>query len=138
MLKLYTAILLGLIWALIVVNQAGGEDIVACYENATPSPKSMQIEGKSMQAMVLGMVEMAGFDPIIADKVIRCESGWNPEAIGDSGQSWGLWQIHQPAHNLGSASFDPYLSTVYAIELLKKSGWSPWTCARNLIQPVDS
>ena len=129
MTKLYIALLIGLIWALIVVKTAGGEGealTLACYQNHSPS------SDLPIKTLVLGMVELAGFDPIIADKVITCESNWKPSAIGDSGQSWGLWQIHQPAHNLGSASFDPYLSTVYAIELLKKNGWQPWSCARKL------
>lgn len=129
MLKLYIALLLALIWALILVKQAGGEGnepILACYQNYSPSPDL------PIKTMVLGMVELAGFDPKIADKVIQCESGWKPSAVGDGGQSWGLWQIHQPAHNLGTASFDPYLSTAYAIELLEKNGWSPWSCYRKL------
>jgi soluble lytic murein transglycosylase-like protein len=78
--------------------------------------------------LVLHMVKEAGFNPHIADKVIQCESGWNTKAVGDRGQSWGLWQIHQPAHNTGDLAFDPILSTEYAIKLLNKHGWKPWTC----------
>lgn len=77
---------------------------------------------------VLQMIADAGFDPKMANNVIFCESGWNTRAIGDSGQSWGLWQINQPTHPTGEIAFDPILSTEYAIELLKKNGWSPWSC----------
>jgi len=125
MLKLYIGILLALTWALLLVSHAGGkeEPVIACYQNPIQSTPT------TIREMVLGMIKDAGFDPVIADRVVNCESGWNPDAKGDGGKSWGLWQIHQPAHNLGSASFDPYLSTVYAIKLLESSrSWSHWTC----------
>jgi len=83
----------------------------------------------SVRELLLGMIEEAGFDPKTAYRVVQCESGWNPNAIGDSGKSWGLWQIHQPSHNLGPASFDPILSTEYAIKLLRSSrSWEHWSC----------
>ena len=126
MIKLYIALVLALIWAVLIVKEAGSEDVLACYENAS-------YRSESTQEMVLRMVEEAGFDPVIANKVIDCESGWNPDARGDSGNSWGLWQIHQPAHNLGSASFDPYLSTVYAIKLMQSErGLNHWSCYQKL------
>jgi hypothetical protein len=86
----------------------------------------------SVKDTVLGMVQEAGFDPEIANNIIQCESGWNPNAIGDHGESLGLWQIHQPAHNTGDMAFDPILSTEYAIKLMQKSGYFPWSCYKNL------
>lgn len=85
-----------------------------------------------VRQMVLDMVEDAGYSRYIADAVIQCESGWNTNAVGDHGQSWGLWQIHQPAHAIGNDAFDPYDATVYAIKLLDKNGWYPWTCYKKL------
>lgn len=93
---------------------------------STPNP--------SIKEVVLKMVAEAGFDPYIADKVVQCESGWNPNAIGDAhlGYSYGLWQLHQPAHQTGDKAFDPIWATEYAIILLDKHGWYPWTCYRKL------
>ena len=76
MIKLYIALVLALIWAVLIVKEAGSEDVLACYENAS-------YRSESTQEMVLRMVEEAGFDPVIANKVIDCESGWNPDARGD-------------------------------------------------------
>ena len=82
---------------------------------------------------VLAMITEAGFDAEIADKVIECESNRNPLAVGDHGESLGLWQIHQPAHNTGSKAFDPYWATEYAISLLESSrSWSHWSCFNKL------
>ena len=84
--------------------------------------------------MVLGMVEEAGFNPKIADKVILAESGWNLKARGDKNKSLGLWQIHQPAHPIGEVcAFDPICSTEYAIKLLNSNrSWNHWTAYRIL------
>ena len=84
----------------------------------------------SQRDRVLEMIRKAGFDPKVADKVVQCESQWQPLAIGDNGESLGLWQIHQPAHPIGEAcAFDPVCSTNYAIKLINsRRGFTHWTC----------
>ena len=37
-------------------------------------------------------------DETLMRKVIKCESSFNPNAVGDKGTSYGLSQIHLPAH----------------------------------------
>ena len=86
------------------------------------------------KTIVLSMVEEAGFDPKVANATIQAESGWNPLAVGDGGESLGLWQIHQPAHPIGrDCAFDPVCSTEYAIKLLQsKRSWNHWSAYRHL------
>lgn len=66
--------------------------------------------------------------------VIKCESTFNPNAIGDGGTSFGLSQIHLPAHpNITiEQAFDPD----FAIEFMAKemsigNAWK-WTCWKKL------
>lgn len=77
----------------------------------------------------------AGFpEPNVAAAVAYAESGGNPRAIGDGGHSFGLWQIHLPAHPQykGTNLLDPLMNARAAI-LISKSGtdFKPWTTFRN-------
>jgi soluble lytic murein transglycosylase-like protein len=84
------------------------------------------------------------YDPVIeywadfygtpADEIkqtIQCESRGDPTAVGDSGESLGLAQIHLPDHpNITiSEALDPYFSIKYMA-----SHWysDHWTCAKLL------
>jgi hypothetical protein len=67
----------------------------------------------------------------IADRIITCESRFNPRAIGSDGEL-GLWQIH-PIHNWrwnGREWYDPTSNTEVAIEIYRAAGnsFSPWSC----------
>ena len=128
MTKLYIAILLALIWALVLMKSAGGLETLACYQNYSPSP------GLPLKTMVLGMVERAGFDPKVADKILICESNYRSEAIHinkNGTRDVGIWQINDE-HGLSTEErMDPYLSTLYAIELMRSSrSYGHWVCFR--------
>lgn len=61
---------------------------------------------------------------------ISCESGWNPGAVGDGGTSFGLVQIHLPAHPhiTEAEAHDPvYALTFMADEFVRGNEWK-WTC----------
>jgi hypothetical protein len=82
-------------------------------------------------AELRALAASVGFpDPILAAAIAMAESGGNPFAVGDSGTSFGLWQIHAPAHpefdttQLMNAAYN-----AHAALLISKSGadWSPWT-----------
>lgn len=72
-------------------------------------------------------------DPNMAVEVARCESGLNPKAQGDGGQSRGLWQIHKPSHPYmtDEKAFDPKTATAWAMPRLKETPHI-WTCWRKL------
>ena len=72
-------------------------------------------------------------EKVTAMRIIDCESKFDPMAIGDSGDSLGLWQIHEPSHGdkdnySRECSFDVYCSTRFAMEIYQEAGWYPWSC----------
>lgn len=73
-------------------------------------------------------------DPDLAAAVALAESGGNALAVGDFGRSFGLWQIHTPAHPeySGQSLFDPDYNAHAALAISKQGAdWSPWTTFRN-------
>jgi hypothetical protein len=66
---------------------------------------------------------------VTAYAVARAESGGRPEAIGDGGQSFGLWQVYRPAHPQYAASWllDPNNNAVAALAISSNGrNWNPW------------
>jgi hypothetical protein len=59
-----------------------------------------------------------------------CESSLNPLAVGDSGKSRGLFQIHKNYHpNItDQEAFDIEFSTKWTIEQINLGKQSMWTC----------
>ena len=75
-----------------------------------------------------------GIDPKVVEKVIFCESSWDSTAIGDSGKSFGLWQLYKPEehhHITKECALDVICSTSYALPLFKKQP-TKWTCFRKM------
>lgn len=66
--------------------------------------------------------------------VINCESSWDVNAIGDDGTSFGLVQIHLPAHP--SITAEQANNPVFAIDFItsefKKGNEHMWTCWNNM------
>lgn len=71
--------------------------------------------------------------PDIAAAVAMAESGGNASALGDNGDSYGLWQIHVPSHPEYDRAqlFDPTYNAAAAL-LISAGGtnWQPWTTFR--------
>lgn len=82
----------------------------------------------------------------IAAAVALAESSGRPEALGDSGTSYGLWQIHLPAHPWARNMnlYDP-IANARAMAQISAGGtnWRPWTTYRTgafrrfLQEPVE-
>jgi hypothetical protein len=66
--------------------------------------------------------------------VIKCESSFNTNAIGDGGTSFGLAQIHLPAHPhvTREQAFDPdFAISFMAKEMSIGNSWK-WSCYKKL------
>lgn len=63
--------------------------------------------------------------------IVNCESNWNAKAVGDNGTSFGLVQIHLPAHPEISQrnAEDPKYALDY---LIREYPLNPdqWSCAK--------
>lgn len=70
--------------------------------------------------------------PLVA--TLRCESNFNSGAVGDHGSSFGVAQIHLPAHTEISKAeaLDPLWSINWAAEQFAAGHANEWTCYRNL------
>lgn len=63
-------------------------------------------------------------------EVIKCESSYNPNAIGDHGTSLGLVQIHLPAHPdiTRAEAFDPIFAINFMAAQFAKHNENIWSC----------
>lgn len=73
----------------------------------------------------------SGTDLSIAVAIAYAESSGDPNALGDNGNSLGLWQINLPAHPeySGANLYDPQTNADAAFAIYQQAGnsFSPWT-----------
>lgn len=69
--------------------------------------------------------------------VVNCESSFNPDAIGDGGDSHGLSQINLPSHRnvTEEMAHDPQFALRFLAGHLKAGDGNMWTCFRNYKAP---
>lgn len=100
---------------------------------------------KDMESLVRCVAKMKGFRESTAVRVVRCESGFNPNARGDWSRrkrrylAWGLWQYHPHEHpeladnvwgfTAMECALDPICSSDHAMDAIAR-GMGPrwWTC----------
>lgn len=82
-------------------------------------------------AQLRDLAAVTGFpDPSLAAAVAMAESGGDASIVGDGGTSFGLWQIHTPAHpEYASAPlFDAATNARAAFAISQRGAdWSPWS-----------
>lgn len=68
----------------------------------------------------------------VMHRVIKCESTYNPKAIGDGGKSHGLVQIHLPSHPKVTKvqARNPEFAIDFLAKNLAKGKGRMWTCYR--------
>lgn len=61
-----------------------------------PTPAAAQSPAE-VQALVTEAATRHGIAPEWPLRIVRCETGgtWNPNAVGDGGESWGIAQLHR-------------------------------------------
>ena len=68
----------------------------------------------------------------VMNKVIGCESNYNPEAVGDNNHSFGAVQIYLDYHPevTKSQAFDPEWAISFLADNLSKGKGKLWSCYR--------
>ena len=78
--------------------------------------------------MVVKYAKYYGVSHVTLSRIIDCESGFNPNAIGDHGKSYGLVQIFLPSHPTISKAnaLDPEFAIAYLAKNVanKTDHWS--------------
>ncbi len=79
---------------------------------------------EDLQDIIIDISAERAVDPALVLAIIEKESGYNPDASGDGGQSQGLMQIWRSAHEsrmekLGAVNlYDPYDNVLVGIDIL--------------------
>lgn len=71
---------------------------------------------------------------------LRCESGFNSEAVGDHGTSFGVAQIHLPAHKdvTREESLNPFFAIDWAAYQFSLGNENMWSCYKILYGGKDT
>lgn len=83
---------------------------------------SANTNAKDIQSMIVRIAKEEGVDPALALSIAHVETGgsFNPNAVGDNGNSFGLFQIHRPSHPDYKGGTDPEANARYGIRLFKR------------------
>lgn len=90
----------------------------------------MEITAESIGAKIDRFASQFGVSSEVMRKIVACESGFHPDAVGDQGESRGLVQINRPAHPsiTDEQAFDPDFSLNFLAKNLKDGKGEMWTC----------
>jgi hypothetical protein len=96
-----------------------------------PPPKP---QNTSVGDLITFYADRYSVSETIMHKVIKCESGYKVDAVGDGGTSFGLVQIHLPAHPyvLKDQAFDPDFAISFLAKNLARDKGDMWTCYRRI------
>lgn len=86
------------------------------------------VEPDEVRQYVLAMADIKGVNVNMVDKIVRCESGYRPEAKSRTGKFQGLYQI-SVIHGLGDDRLDVVKSTKWSLDKMKREGFGAWECA---------
>lgn len=91
----------------------------------TPSPSVAPVSTKDeIRLYILSIAEKYHLEAARFLAVAICESGLNPAAVGDHGQSFGLFQIHLKSHK--DVTREQALDPLFAVE---------WAAKKFLVAP---
>lgn len=105
--------------------------------HAAPVETQYAITEASLGGKIDYYSELYKVDSNLIRKIIKCESGNKPNAVGDHGNSFGLSQIYLPAHP--TITKEMALDTDFAIDFLAKNlsqgKGKLWTCYAKVKAP---
>ncbi len=112
--------------------------IPVAHAEAPTSPKTaavgVLVSKSDIEAYIDQKALETGISASKVKAVINCESAWNPRAVGDKNTSFGLSQIHLPAHpevTIAQAE-DPKFAVDFMFTEWARGNARAWTCARIL------
>lgn len=87
---------------------------------------------KLIDGLIVRYSEEYGVSEAIMHKVVRCESNYSVFALGDSGQSKGLVQIHGPSwpQITEEEAYNPEFALDFLAHKLSQGQGGLWTCYR--------
>lgn len=85
-----------------------------------PARRNYGFKPDTIQGMIVNEAYAQGVDPALALAIAQQESGFNPNVMGDGGNSYGLFQIYSPAHPNYSGGLNPQDNIKYGVGFLKQ------------------
>ena len=125
--------LLGVVSVLINTKQTIEVEITPTPSiSPTPSPTATPVP--TIKQIIELAAEKHGADYSKMLAVANCESGLKPYAIGDGGDSIGLFQIHLPSHPSVSReeALDPHFAADWSAKKFAAGFGNIWTCYRQI------
>lgn len=89
-------------------------------QTASNSVPKATMGNQDVKSMIVRIANEVGVDPAIALAIAQQESGFNPNAVGDGGKSFGLFQIHSDFHPDYKGGTDPEANARYGLSLFKR------------------
>lgn len=104
--------------------------------NASRTHVSAKDEEYTVDELIVRYSALYGVSASTMRAVIKCESNFNPNAVGDGGHSRGLVQIHDQywPEVTDEMAFDPEFAVEFLAKNLAIHNGKIWTCWRNLVQ----
>ena len=117
----------------ILISLVLAASIIAIPARAT-STASLPIQPNTIAGYIQQDAAEFGVNPDIMNRVIQCESGGDPLAIGDHGTSFGLVQIHMPDHPevTTTEAFNPAFAVRYLAQKIGSGQGHIWTCFKRM------
>jgi hypothetical protein len=94
-----------------------------------------EVPDKSLAEVIVEVARLYDIDEIRFLATAKCESSLNPSAVGDGGDSFGIFQIHLPSHPTVTA--EEALDAVWAIQWSAekfKTDPTIWVCYNKLYE----
>lgn len=108
------------------------KEVVETYDNI-PDTEMYIGDIKNINKKIEYYSERYNVSKNVVSTVVSCESKYNPNAVGDGGNSRGLVQIHAPSHPYISneEAFNPDFALKFLALNLSKGKGGMWSCYRS-------
>jgi hypothetical protein len=123
-------------WVFAILLAVGVAGYLLNIQTGVVATVAEAITGRLTASQIAAYASDAGFSGdnlVTAVAVALAESSGNPNASGDNGTSYGLWQIHYTVHpevlsgDDPSVLFDPARNAAAAMTVFQEQGWNAWS-----------